>query len=175
MIAKLGKSSVVLFATLIATVAYSADAEPWDNKPVGNCYKSLDHYAGMKFGLEYEKDDNIKIIPLPEVGFSRGGLHYFWVSDMTPTQNYSRVLFKVQKSGRACAIMLAVSSTSVSLERIENGVLPFHITTTETVAVGPATVVVYQLNNTSGNYFPFRCYKSLLNNRKKIACNKAFD
>lgn len=173
MTAKLNKLSMVLFATLIATAAYPANAAPWDNAPVGNCYKSLDYYVGMKFGLKYKEDENIKIIPIPEVGITRGGLHYFWVSDMTPTQNYSRVLFKVQKSGRACAIMLAVTSTLVSLERIENGVLPFHITTEE-AAIGPKTVVVYQLNNASGNYFPFRCYKRTVNKRKEITCNKAF-
>lgn len=178
MLARLAKWIVFAMTSNFTLAATAALPNPWNDDLVGSCYPALVEYMTAAFGNEYANDENIKIIPLENVGTQLHGLHYVWVGDFTPTQNYSQVLFRIDANGKSCAVLLALASTNVSLEQTINGVLPKYVTTEETVPAGPAARVVYKLDNATQNYYPARCYKvekGISSDKvKKVPCKNVF-
>lgn len=168
--------SLTMILNLFAVTARAALPLPWRDSPVGACYPAIGDYLTQEFGVEYKNDENIKVIQLPNIGWRKKNVDYVWAVDMTPTQNYSRVLFRVSDNGRACAVLLALASTAVSLHRTVKGELPKTVITNEAVPIGPATRVVYVLNSKTGNYYPKSCYRVWLTRDKvrRFDCGRAF-
>ena len=171
------KSHRTVFTMLLMLLASNCFAEhnPWAESPVGLCYPSVTSFMEKNYGSDYSADENITVETVPETGLKTSLNHFMWAADKTPSQNYSRILLRVNPSGEACPILLAIASSYVTLEKITDGKLPKRITSTEWVPLGWATQVIYELNTKTELYHPAWCQKIRDGHRKRrIPCSSAF-
>jgi len=163
-----------LFLFLLAGNCF-AEHNPWAASPVGLCYPSVTSFMEKNYGSDYSADENITVEILPETGSKTSLNHFMWAADKTPSKNYSRILLRIEPSGKACAVLLAIASSSVTLEKVTNGRLPRFITSTESVPIGWATQVIYKLDAQAQIYHPARCQKIREGYRtRRIPCSAAF-
>ncbi|WP_165973880.1 hypothetical protein [Paucimonas lemoignei] len=160
---------------LLLAVSASADTNQnggiWADSPVGKCYSSLDDYMVNVFGPDYKDDDNIQIIDA-----TSNSNQYKWVFDKTPGINITRVMLRLEKSQRACAILFIPYASTVREIRKENSTgLPTQFLALDTPPPGfPATEVLYQLDRKTNTYFPQQCTKRSAGKKEKVNCASIF-
>ena len=171
--------ALVIACAAISVVAADGIGSAWYGSPVGRCYESIQEYLIMSFGSEYQTDDNIKVVevkPSVPAATHRNHSHLMWVLDTTPGVNVTRTLFRVESSGKSCAVLYAPLSSSISLSASSHGELPVRITTQDSPPAGfEGNRVVYKLDSLSGTYAPMSCLKvSKAGAQRRVSCSRAF-
>ena len=161
-----------------ANQLHAKQIDVWSESPVGKCYLSIDEYLILNFGVEYKNDENIKIISAPSANFNKRKHteQYLWTMDTTPSLNITRVLFKIEKNGKACAILYVPLSSYVSFKLSSQGNLPTLVTSKDSPPPDfSINKIIYKLNISNGTYAPVSCIKVNPNGKDlKISCNRAF-
>lgn len=125
--------------------------------PLGKCYDSLEIYMTSSFGIDYRGDENL-VVSLPVFGYSKKNEnHVFkWMTDMTPTRNPTRLLFRIDANGQACIILFAPLAKTISYPA-NSKQLPKNFTTRNAPsAAEPTTTIVYKSDRNS-LFRPIRC------------------
>lgn len=181
MTSKLLNASItaLLACTVCSANAFSNTGAAWEGSPVGHCFRSIEQYLSTSFGPEYRSDENIKVVPVKSITSHQSretAPTFVWVTDVTPGINATRILFRVQPIGKACAILYAPLSSTVSLKTTFKGSLPTRVTTLDSPPPGfEANQIIYRLNPKSGTYSPATCFKvASTGKQRKINCNLAF-
>lgn len=166
----------IIYAFLISTLplfgcAAQPDVDAWSTSNLGKCYTTLDDLMSNNFWEGYEDDENIKKYKLNVTSKS---INYIWINDTTPKINITNNLISIDKSGKACIILHAPLSSSISLTLDSNGQLPSQATSVNTPPPGfPATKITYQRDD-DGIYHPKSCSRIIGSKEKPIECKDAF-
>ncbi|WP_156902070.1 hypothetical protein [Azohydromonas australica] len=140
----------------------------WEVSPTGKCFDSIPYYLSMIFGKQYSSDENIKTTTFRPTNYSKSPKDYVWAMDTTPSKNYTRTLFSVDKrTKRACAILFAPVASSVDFELQPSRNVPTTARSIDTPPPGfDTTEVIYRLNPEQQLYLPSKCYKITPKNKK---------
>lgn len=166
--------AALLFLSIAASAAEERSPQEtviWAESPVGKCYPSIQKYLSITYGNNYKDDENIKVFN----AFSQNG--YQWVSDVTSEINTTRVMFKVRRDGRACAILFAPYATSIYEVRGEKDLtLPSKYVANTTPSPGfPEIEIIYKLEE-ENTYSPQYCFKIFPSKiRKMVSCLYIFN
>jgi len=159
----------MLFVTLLFSFFPArAGAKPtggvWADSPVGNCYASLEKYLAQTFGPDYMDDDNIQVTD----AFG-GSKQYKWVRDITPGINITRILFKLERDRRACAILfIPFASTVREIRSDQRTELPSNFVAFDSPPPGfPGTEIMYQLDAKMNTYYPRQCLQLFSAEKKR--------
>lgn len=157
----------------LSSAANGAVGTAWEGSPVGRCFSSLDAYLTATYGPDHASDENIDTVAVTVPSSSR---RLMWAVDKTSGVNVTRVLLDVGADERACALLYAPVSSSVSLARATVGGLPTEITTSDSPPPGFASNrVVYKLDRAQKTYAPTACFKvPRRGGPRRIDCARAF-
>lgn len=163
---------LLLFSGFLNLAARAAPPGPWAKSPVGICYARVGDYLAWRYGASYGENENIGTAALPNVGWKRTGVNYVWASDSS-SKNPPAVLLRVDKKGRACAVLESPAGMSVLLEHSVKGLLPGKVVAEETEPHQSAIRITYGYDSKTRTYFPHKCYRTVRATMRvsRVDCN----